>query len=150
MISSVIHVNDANLAAVNGLALSSGGQAIALSPSYSSNTSNYTATVENDVSSVKVELKKSNLFSTATLNGGAIGSTESVDATGNVSLAYGKNLISVVVTSEDGKTKKTYEVVIVRKLLGDASLTNLTASRADLRQSSIPIRRTTQWKSQTQ
>ncbi|WP_342480937.1 cadherin-like beta sandwich domain-containing protein [Paenibacillus sp. FSL L8-0340] len=120
--------NDANLAAVNGLALSSGGQAIALSPSYSSNTSNYTATVENDVSSVKVELKKSNLFSTATLNGGAIGSTESVDATGNVSLAYGKNLISVVVTSEDGKTKKTYEVVIVRKLLGDASLTNLTAS----------------------
>ncbi|WP_256718280.1 cadherin-like beta sandwich domain-containing protein [Paenibacillus borealis] len=120
--------NDANLAVANGLALSSGGQAIALSPSYSSNTSNYTATVENDVSSVKVDVKKSNLFSTATLNGGAIGSTESVDATGNVSLAYGKNLISVVVTSEDGKTKKTYEVVIVRKLLGDASLTNLTAS----------------------
>ncbi len=126
--------NDADLAAVNGLALSnvSGGQLIALSPVYSSNTGSYTATVENNVSSIKVDVIKSSLFAAATLNGASIGSTESANATGNVSLAYGKNVISVVITAEDGKTQKTYTVTIVRKLSGDASLTNLTASPVGL------------------
>ncbi|WP_236336639.1 cadherin-like beta sandwich domain-containing protein [Paenibacillus auburnensis] len=126
--------NDADLAAADGLALSnlSGGQPIALSPAYSSNTGSYTATVENNVSSIKVDVIKSSLFAAATLNGANIGSTESANATGNVSLAYGKNVISVVITAEDGKTQKTYTVTIVRKLSGDASLTNLTASPAGL------------------
>ncbi len=126
--------NDANLAAANGLALSnlSGGQPIALSPVYSSNTGSYTATVENDVSSVKVDVIKSSLFAAATLNGTNIGSTSSANATGNVSLTYGKNVISVVVTAEDGRTQKTYTVTIIRKLSGDASLTDLTASPVGL------------------
>ncbi|WP_039785880.1 LamG-like jellyroll fold domain-containing protein, partial [Paenibacillus riograndensis] len=63
--------NDANLAASNGLSVSNSGtgQAIALSPGYSSNTGNYTATVENNVSSLKVDVIKSSMFAAATLNG---------------------------------------------------------------------------------
>ncbi len=126
--------NDANLDATNGLSVSnlSTGQAITLSPGYSSNIGNYTATVENNVSSVQVDVIRSSMFAAATLNGTNIGSAESAAATGNVSLAYGKNVISVVVTAEDGKTAKSYNITIVRKLSGDASLTNLTASPGGL------------------
>lgn len=126
--------NDANLAATNGLSVSnlSNGQVIALSPGYSSNIGNYTATVENNVSSIKVDVIKSSIFAAATLNGTSIGSAESAAATGNVSLNYGKNVISVVVTAENGKTVKTYDITVVRKLSGDASLTSLSASPGGL------------------
>ncbi|KAI7266223.1 hypothetical protein KC345_g8238 [Hortaea werneckii] len=126
--------NDANLTAGNGLALSIPGsrQAVALSPNYSSNTTNYTAAVETDVSEVQVDVMKNSPFATVTLNGAAIGSADSAAASGNVSLNYGKNLITVTVAAEDGKASKTYTISVVRKASSDASLTNLTASPAGL------------------
>lgn len=124
--------NDADLDAANGLALSSGGSPVALSPVYNNNSTSYSAVVDNQVSTLQVDLLKASLFSTAKLNGVEIGSAGTAGATGSVTLNYGQNLIEIEVTAEDGQTKKTYTINVVRKLSSDASLTDLTASTAGM------------------
>ena len=57
------------------------------------------------------------------------------DADGTVSLAVGNNVITVVVTAEDGETAKTYTVTVTRAaapLSNDATLSGLELSDAPL------------------
>ncbi len=72
---------------------------ITLSPSFNSNTTQYTATTTNSSTEV-----------TATSTSGKA----TIVGTGKKSLSVGKNTISVVVTAEDGTTKKTYTINITR------------------------------------
>ena len=98
---------------------------------FNSATTEYTASVENDVTETTV---------TATANDD--GATYVVkldgveDADGTVSLAVGPNVITVVVTAEDGNTR-TYTVTVTRAeapptASSDATLSGLSLSGVDI------------------
>jgi len=101
--------------------LSISGQNI--SPAFDKNTTNYTLTVPNSVSSV-------------TVNATAEDSKASVSGTGSKSLNVGENTISVVVTAEN-KTKKTYNIKVTREAASvvqssDNTLKGLSVSGYDM------------------
>ncbi|WP_160397324.1 cadherin-like beta sandwich domain-containing protein [Paenibacillus sp. MMS18-CY102] len=96
-----------NNAELSGLALSSG----TLSPSFTPNTTNYTASVINSVSSVTVTPTVDD--SNATVKVGGM-SAISGSASNAIALNEGDNTIVVEVTSQDG-TKKTYTVTATRE-----------------------------------
>lgn len=98
---------DANLAS---LSLSSGS----LNPTFSSSTTSYTATI--DASSVSIN---------ATAAAGA-----TLTGPGSKSLNYGDNSFNIIVTAEDGTTKKTYTLKITRpdNRNTDSKLKSLTIS----------------------
>ena len=70
-----------------------------LSPSFSSNVYNYTATINS--SSTTITATKKDSYS-------------KVSGTGKKTLSYGENVFKVVVTSEDGTQTKTYKITITR------------------------------------
>ena len=72
-----------------------------ISPAFNKNTTSYSLTVPNDVSSVTVNATKES--AKATLTG-----------TGNKNLSVGANNISVVVTAENGN-KRTYTITVTRQ-----------------------------------
>ena len=85
-------------ALLNGITVSKGS----LSPEFSSNTTSYTVTVENDVTSIDIGATKAD--SKATITG-----------TGTKTLAVGANTFIITVTAEDGTTIKTYSITVNRK-----------------------------------
>lgn len=70
-----------------------------LSPSFSSNVYNYTATINS--SSTTITATKKDSYS-------------KVSGTGKKTLSYGENVFKVVVKSEDGTQTKTYKITITR------------------------------------
>ena len=113
--------NDATLA---NLALSDG----ALSPVFSANITNYTATVGGSVQNIAFMPFANDPQANVTVNGSAV-------FYGNFSppfsLSYGANNFSVAVTAPDGTTKKNYNVAVTR-LSDDATLSNLAVSAGKL------------------
>jgi uncharacterized repeat protein (TIGR02543 family) len=101
-------------ATLSSLALSTG----TLSPTFSSGTESYTASVVNSVTSVTVTPTRTQANATITVNGTAV---TSGSASGSISLNVGTNTISVVVTAQDGSTTKNYTVTLTR-LSNDATL----------------------------
>ena len=91
--------SDASLA---GLTISKG----TLSPKFSAEREEYTAIVENAVSSIVVTPKTADENSTVTVNGKA--------ASEKVALKVGYNTIKVKVTSADGTATKTYTIRVTR------------------------------------
>ena len=81
-----------------------------ISPAFNKNTTSYSLTVPNDVSSVTVNATKES--AKATLTG-----------TGNKSLSVGANNISVVVTAENGD-KRTYTITVTRQSASQKSSDN--------------------------
>lgn len=73
-----------------------------ISPAFNKDTTEYTLTVPNSVSSVNVTATKED-------------SNASLTGTGNKSLNVGENTISVVVTAQNGTTKKTYNIKVTRE-----------------------------------
>lgn len=89
---------------LKSLKLTAGSKAVALSPTFKSGTTKYTATVDYDVTSVVVS---------ATANHKAA-SIESITGDGTVKLDVGSNVIKVVVQAENGK-KATYKITVTRQ-----------------------------------
>ena len=95
---------------------------------FNSATTDYTASVGNDVTETTV---------TATANDGGATYVIKLDATedadGTVDLAVGDNTVSVVVTAEDGNTVKTYTVTVTRAAptAPSASVTVTLSPRAE-------------------
>ena len=89
-----------------------------LSPAFKGSTTNYTATVANDVTSIAVSAEPVN----------ANASVESV--TGNTNLAVGENTIKVVVKAENG-TLATYKIVVTRLEAGEETGTTTEPSEDD-------------------
>jgi hypothetical protein len=87
-----------------------------ISPTFSSSQLTYTATVASNVTSTSISAT------------GAAGST--VTGNGTKTLKYGENTFSIVVTAEDGKTKKTYTIKVTRTddRSNNKNLTSLTPS----------------------
>jgi tRNA threonylcarbamoyladenosine modification (KEOPS) complex Pcc1 subunit len=117
----VVLSNDATL---SSLTISSG----TLSPSFSSATTSYTATVLNGVSSVTVTPTRNESNATITVNGNSV---TSGSASGSINLNVGSNTITIVVTAQDGTTK-TYTIVVTRPISSDATLSALTISNVTL------------------
>lgn len=110
--------SNANL---SSLALSAG----ALSPSFSSDTLDYTATVAYSVTSVGITPTLSSGTATLTVNSSSVTSGSAYTFS---SLVVGTNTATLVVTAQDS-TIKTYRIVITRVALStDSSLSSLTTS----------------------
>lgn len=95
---------DANLAS---LTLSSGS----LSPVFDAGTLSYTASVGYRSYSLTVTPTKAQANATITVNGVPVNSSA---ASGSIPLSVGPNVITTVVTAQDGTTTKTYTVTVTR------------------------------------
>ncbi|WP_180336414.1 Ig-like domain-containing protein [Pontibacter ramchanderi] len=82
-----------------------------LSPVFSANTVNYTASVANAVASVTVTPTKADANATVSINGTVLASGVTSRA---VNLNVGANTITTVVTAQNGTTSKAYTVNVTR------------------------------------
>ena len=82
-------------------------EGITLSPEFSSDVYSYTANLEEDLSEV-------------TVNGVASETDAKIEVKGNTNLVDGENIIKVTVTSKDGQSTVTYQIIL------NKSVTDLT------------------------
>lgn len=118
-------------ATLSGLSLSAG----TLSPSFSSGTSSYSASVANSVTSVTVTPVVSEGHATVTVNGAAVASGS---ASQSISLATGSNTISVVVTAQDGTTR-SYSITVTRGEAPPVSADSSATVAANSANNTIPL-----------
>jgi hypothetical protein len=104
---------------LSSLVVSSG----ALTPAFAANTTNYSVSVSNLVTTITLTPTVDVPGTTVTVNGAAVVSGNSSLP---VSLIIGNNPITVVTTAGDGVTKKTYMLNVVRAVSSDASLSALS------------------------
>ncbi|WP_299590010.1 cadherin-like beta sandwich domain-containing protein, partial [Mucilaginibacter sp.] len=83
----------------------------------------YTATVNNTVASVTLKPVTQDPTSTVEINGVAVASGT---ASASIPLQVGSNIITTVVTAEDGITTKTYSIAVTRSVATNALLTSLS------------------------
>ncbi len=100
-----------------------------LKPSFSTNTTGYTASVSNAVTSVTVTPTTQDPTATVTVGGVTV---KSGKASAPIALAVGANTILVVVTAQDNVTIKTYTIVITRAPSSNAYLAKLAISSGAL------------------
>ncbi len=101
-----------------------------LSPTFGTNTIAYTSAVAYAVSSLKFTPTLSDATAAITVNGKNVANGT---ASSDVSLNVGNNTISVVVTAQNGTTKKTYTVVVTRA----AASTNAAMSGLSIDQGTL-------------
>jgi gliding motility-associated-like protein len=82
-----------------------------LSPTFASGTTTYTASVANSVTSITVTPTNTDSFATVKVNGTTVTSGSASSA---IALNVGSNVISTVVTAEDGLTTQTYTLTVTR------------------------------------
>lgn len=124
---NVVNSTNANLSA---LLLGSG----TLSPTFSSNTTNYTASVSNSVTSTTVRPTSAQTNATiqVRVNSGTFSNVASGAFSGALPLNAGSNPIDVRVTAQDGTTTKTYTVTVTRTVSANADLSALSLSGGTL------------------
>ncbi|APM39581.1 cadherin-like beta sandwich domain-containing protein [Clostridium kluyveri] len=106
-------------AALKSLTLSSG----TLSPEFTGTATSYTAAVGNEVTSITVTPTVNEANASVTVNGSSPSQP--------VNLNVGDNIITVLVTAQDGTTK-TYTITVTRAASNDAALKSLTLSSGTL------------------
>jgi len=94
-------------ATLSNLTISAGN----LTPPFTSNTTNCTDSVANNVSSVTVTPTANESHATIKVNDITVTSGQ---ASGNISLSLGDNTITIVVTAQDSTTTKTYTITVTR------------------------------------
>jgi len=123
----IITVNKApsTNAGLANITLSSG----TLTPVFATATASYTASVGNAATSITVTPATNDGSATVQINGVPVANGSESPA---IPLTVGANTITLVVTAQDGKTTKTYTVVVTRAPSSNASLANLTISSGTL------------------
>ncbi|KQO20569.1 hypothetical protein ASF10_15950 [Flavobacterium sp. Leaf82] len=96
-----------NVATLSNLTINEGS----LIPVFASGTTNYTATVNNTITSLTVTPTTTDANATVTVNGTAV---LSGSPSGAIALAVGLNVITTIVTAQDGTTLETYTITITR------------------------------------
>ena len=84
---------------------------VTLSPEFSGGTTNYTASVVNNINTVSVSPTSSDDSATVTVNGSVVAGGAASEP---INLSVGTNKIDVVVTAQDGITTKTYTLILTR------------------------------------
>jgi uncharacterized repeat protein (TIGR02543 family) len=100
-----------------------------LSPTFSSSTKTYTASVGNSVSSITITPTAAQANAAILVNGTSV---TSGSASGAIELNVGSNVISVVVTAQNGVTTDTYTATVTRSRSADATLSALVLSPGSL------------------
>ncbi|HTK20459.1 MAG TPA: cadherin-like beta sandwich domain-containing protein, partial [Mucilaginibacter sp.] len=103
-----------------------------LAPAFTSGTNSYAASVSNATASITVIPTATDANATITVNGTAV---VSGNASAPISLSVGNNVISIVVTAQDGSTVNTYTISVSRAPSSIVTLSNLTVSSGTL----IPV-----------
>ena len=99
-----------------------------LSPAFASGTVEYTASVANSVTETTVMASASDANASVEVKVNGV-----VDQDGIVPLAVGAdNVITVVVTAQDGESTQTYTVTVTRAGSADATLSGLSLSGVTL------------------
>ena len=109
---------------LSALTLSSG----TLSPTFVSGTKTYTTNVANAITDLTVTPTLSNSFAAVTVNGTPVASGI---VSNSIPLVVGSNLLTVLVTAQDGTTTSTYTVTVTR-FATDSSLSGLALSTGTL------------------
>jgi gliding motility-associated-like protein len=96
-----------------------------LSPAFAASTTSYTIGLANSHTSITFKPTTADATATVTVNGAAVASGTNSAA---IPLSVGNNVISTVVTAQDGITKVTYKVTVNRAAppSSNANLTNIT------------------------
>lgn len=107
---------------------------VAISPTFSSNTTNYTANVASSFTSVTVQpaAAQTNATIQVRVNSGTYSNVASGAFSGALPLNPGGNVIDVRVTAQDGTTTKTYTVTVTRAVSSNADLSALSLSGGTL------------------
>lgn len=108
--------NNANL---SGFTLSQG----TLSPVFSASQISYTASVVAATNSITITPTAAQANATIKVNGTTV---TSGNASGNIALALGSNVITIEVTAQDGTTTKTYTVTVTRESTLPVTLLSFT------------------------
>jgi hypothetical protein len=82
-----------------------------LDQQFSNALSSYTATVPNSVATIRLRATATSAFSVIRVN--SVVTASGVESSDN-SLAVGQNVITVVVTSEDGSSTRSFNVTVTR------------------------------------
>ena len=82
-----------------------------LTPAFASGTLSYTASVSNATTSITVTPTVADATATVKVNGTTV---VSGNPSGPIALAVGSNVITTVVTAQDGTTTRTYTVTVTR------------------------------------
>src|SRR6266446_1763756 len=114
--------NNASLASL----VSSAGT---LTPVFASGTTSYTASVANATTSITITPTAADGNATVKVNGVTVSSGS---ASGSISLNVGSNIITTVVTAQDGITTKTYTLTVTRAGATNADLASLIPSSGSL------------------
>jgi len=102
----------------------------ALTPAFSNTVTSYTKALGNAVTSITITPTTVDANATVTVNSIAV---TSGTASGSIALNVGDNVISTVVTAQDGVTKITYSITVNRGPSADALLSNLAISTGTLK-----------------
>ena len=97
-------------------------------PAFSKDVFTYNATVTNSVTSVTVTPTVEDPTATIKVNSTTVANGT---ASGAITLNEGTNSIQIIVTAEDGLTKKTYQLIVKRQS-SNANLISLTTSKGIL------------------
>jgi gliding motility-associated-like protein len=100
-----------------------------LNPSFAAGTLNYTANVGNAVTAINLTQTTADAGATIKVNGVTVASGA---ASANIPLTVGANVITTIVTAQDGTTTKTYKVTVTRAQSSNADLANITLSAGTL------------------
>ncbi|WP_165452623.1 cadherin-like beta sandwich domain-containing protein [Paenibacillus thalictri] len=112
-------------AGLSNITLSSG----TLSPAFASSKTDYTASVVNGVSSIRVTPTTADSLITVKVNGQSVASGAQSE---DINLDVGDNTVTLVALAEDGETTKTYTITIERLRSSNANLSQLTLSNGTL------------------
>lgn len=117
-------------ATLSGLAVSDGeGNAVALTPAFASTTTSYTASVDYDVTEIRVSPTRSDENATVEYldeNNAVIADADNAENGQQVSLDVGQNTVKVKVTAEYGNTTETYTLVATREPPRELEITPTT------------------------
>ena len=100
-----------------------------LDPAFVSTTNSYVDSVSNATTSITLTPTATAVNSTITVNGTPVASGT---PSGQIPLAVGSNIITTVITAQDGVTTATYIVNVIRAPSSNANLIGLTLSEGTL------------------
>jgi hypothetical protein len=138
--SVLVPVGISPIDTLSNLVLSAG----TLTPAFSSNTTNYTAMLSDKVTSITVTPTATDASSSITVNGNPVASGT---ASAPVTLTFGSNTVTAVVTAQDGVSTATYSIGLTRLTnlqnwhftwFGTTAITGDTADTGDFDHNGIP------------
>jgi gliding motility-associated-like protein len=100
-----------------------------LTPTFATGTTSYTASVGNGITSLTVTPTTADPTATIKVNGTAV---TSGTASGAIALNVGSNVITTIVTAQNGTSTKTYTVTVTRAPSSNAYLLYLSVQTATL------------------